>query len=119
MGRTNGRGCPARSEIGAVVRYLACSAQKPLQSLPALSRRAKSDTNRRCMEYRLRIPKRGTLSVPCVSEFRTVAATFHDQESRSKHPMLFPRATIRLYWHLREVSRARVAQLFIDVCRRE
>ena len=44
---------------------------------------------------------------------------FYDQESRSKHPMLFSRATIRLYPHLREVSRARVAQLFIDVCTRE
>jgi hypothetical protein len=29
--------------------------------------------------------------------------------------MLFSRAAIRLYPHLREVSRARVAQLFIDV----
>jgi hypothetical protein len=44
---------------------------------------------------------------------------FYDQESRSKYPMLFSRATIRLYPHLREVSRARVAQLFTDVCTRE
>ena len=34
-------------------------------------------------------------------------------------PMLFSRATIRLYPHLREGSRARVTQLFIDVCTRE
>jgi hypothetical protein len=44
---------------------------------------------------------------------------FYDQESRSKHPMLFSRGTTRLYPHLREVSRARVTQLFIDVCTRE
>lgn len=57
----------------------------------------------------------GALRISCVGEFKNARGTFYDQESRSKHPMLFSLATIRLCPHLREGSRARVAQLFIDV----
>ncbi|PYK14070.1 MAG: hypothetical protein DME64_12005 [Verrucomicrobia bacterium] len=56
---------------------------------------------------------------PLRRSFKNGRGDFYDQESRSKHPVLFSRATIRLCRHLREVSRARVAQLFIDVCTRE
>ncbi len=64
-------------------------------------------------------PKRGTLMISCLGEFRNGGGDFYEQESRFKHPMFSSRATIRLYRHLREVSRARVAQFFIDVCTRE
>ena len=36
------------------------------------------------------------LAIPCVDEFKNGRGTFYNQESRSKYPMLFPRATIRL-----------------------
>jgi hypothetical protein len=81
----------------------------------ALSRGARSDVDVVARKLDFATPKRGTLVIPCVGEFKNGGGDFYDQESRSKHPMLFSRATIRLYPHLREASRARVTQLFIDV----
>jgi len=83
--------------------------------ISAFSRTAKSDADVVARQLDFATPKRGTLSVPCVGEFKNRLGDFYDQESRSKYPMLFSRATIRLCPHLREGSRARVAQLFIDV----
>ena len=87
--------------------------------ISAFSRTVRSDADVVARKLDFATPKRGTLSVPCVGEFKNRLGDFYDQESRSKYPMLFSRATIRLYPHLREASRARVAQLFIDVWTRE
>ncbi len=54
-----------------------------------LSRGARSDADVVARQLDFATPKRGTLVIPCVGEFKNGGGGFYDQESRSKHPMLF------------------------------
>jgi len=67
--------------------------------ISAFSRTVRSDADVVARKLDFATPKRGTLSVPCVGEFKNRLGDFYDQESRSKHPMLFrvlPFAFIRI-----------------------
>jgi hypothetical protein len=109
----------ARREVGVACALLGLFSTEAVTIASALLRAARSELDVVARNIDFATPKRGALGIPCVGEFKNGRGDFYDQESRSKHPVLFSRATIRLYPHLREGSRARVAQLFIDVWTRE
>jgi hypothetical protein len=83
----------AKREVGAACALLGLFSAEAVRIASALSRAARSELDVVTWNIDFATPKRGALGIRCVGEFKNGRGDFYDQESRSKHSMLFSRAT--------------------------